>query len=123
MKLKEKIITTLWCLLVLSLFFVNFVTNKLIIGASEVYKIYLDGKAIGYITNEDELYDMINNKQKDIKKEFNVNNVYPPSDFQIVKTNSYTAVVEPVEKVYNEVRLLLKGIVLILKVIPIKKKI
>ena len=55
MKLKEKIITALWCLLVLSLFFVNFVTNKLIIGASEVYKIYLDGKAIGYITNEDEL--------------------------------------------------------------------
>ncbi len=103
MKVKEIIICILWCILVLGLFAVNYVTNKLIIGADEVYEIYLDGKIIGYISDEDELYDMINHKQKDIKKQFGVNNVYPPSDFQIVKTNSYTAVVEPVEKIYNQI--------------------
>ncbi len=102
MKVKEIIICTLWCVLVLSLFGINYVTNKIIIGADKVYEIYLGGKVIGYISNEDELYDMINNKQKDIKKEFNVKNVYPPSDFQIIKTNSYTAIIEPVEKVYNQ---------------------
>ena len=49
MKVKEKIICILWCILVLGLFAVNYVTNKLVIGADEVYEIYLDGKVIIYL--------------------------------------------------------------------------
>ena len=60
MKLKEIIITTLLVILVLGLFALNLIANKLILRPENIFRVYLDGQIIGYIEDEDELYNIIN---------------------------------------------------------------
>lgn len=103
MNAKQIIITIILCIFGTVLFAINYITNNLILRADNVYEIYLDGKVVGFIEDEDDLYDMINNSQKEIKDKFSVDNVYPPVNFQIVKTNSYKEVVSPVENIYNKI--------------------
>lgn len=103
MKAKEIIITTLLVILVSGLFVLNFVANKLILYADNIYKVYLDGKIIGYIENDEELYSIINNRQREIKNKYEVKNVYPPETFEIVKTNSYNVTLSSAEEIYDKV--------------------
>lgn len=102
MKAKQIIITIILCILGSTLFAINYITNRFILRAENVYEIYLGGNIIGFIDDEDELYDMINEKQKEIKDKFDVSTVYPPVNFQIVKTNSYKDVVSKVDTIYNK---------------------
>ena len=52
MKAKEIIITTLLVILVGGLFALNYIANKLVLRADSIYKVYLDGKVIGYIEDD-----------------------------------------------------------------------
>ena len=103
MKIKEILITTFITLIVLGLFALNYIGNKFILRADSIYEIYLDGSILGYIADDQELYDLINDKQKEIRKKYDVDNVYPPSDFQIVKTNSYDVTLSSTEEIYNKI--------------------
>ena len=101
MNSKQIIITTISTLIIGCLLILNFIANKYILKADSIYKIYLDGNIIGYIANDDELYTMINNRQKEIKDKYKVKKVYPPESFEIIKTNSYNAEISSVEDIYN----------------------
>ena len=57
--------------------FVNF-ANKYQLNPKEVYKVYLDGKEIGNITDKQELEDYINDEQTELKEEYDVDKVYIP---------------------------------------------
>ena len=103
MKTKEWIITMFWVVLVVFLFSVNFITNKYISNVNSVYEVYLEGDIIGYIANDDELYNLINKKQQEIKDKYNIKNVYPPESFKIVKTNSYDVQISSVNSIYNKI--------------------
>lgn len=68
------------------------------------YQVYLDGEKIGIIDSEKDLYDLINEEQTEIKKRYNVEYVYPPKGFNIVKTKSYTNQTSTVEDIYNTIK-------------------
>ena len=44
--------------------------------ANEVYQVYLNGKKIGLITDKDDLYDLINDRQLEIKEKYGDEFVY-----------------------------------------------
>ena len=51
----------------------------------EVYNVYLDGKLLGAVNSKDALEDYIDDEQKELKEEFNVDKVYKPNGLDIEK--------------------------------------
>lgn len=101
--MKNKIISILVILILsVSIFLVSF-AKKNYSKAKEVYQVYLNGNKIGMIANDDDLYDLINERQKEIKKKYNVKNVYPPNGFDIVKSYTYEDMVNDVDEIYNQI--------------------
>lgn len=109
---KCSIITILITILITTVFFdelkdqKNSVKNESEIYnvAKSNYQVYLDGEKIGLISSKDNLYSLINQEQVEIKKYYNVNQVYPPKGFQIIKTNSYDNNISSVEDVYDAIK-------------------
>ena len=99
----KKIFVTLFLVaLIIGLFVCDFYAEKKYTEASMVYQVYLDGKVIGYINDDEELYALINNKQEEIRKKYNVENVYPPEDLKIIKTNKYNVDISSAEVIYDK---------------------
>lgn len=71
--------------------------NEPIVG----YRIYLEGKPIGFIKSRDELNEYINIQQEKIKEKYNVDNVYIPNDINIVKELTYENNIDSVQNIYN----------------------
>ncbi len=71
--------------------------------ANSLYKVYLNDEEIGLIKEADELYNLINEEQLAIKDEFGVDNVYPPSNFNMVKINTYNDDLTEIKEVYKEI--------------------
>ena len=69
-----------------------------------LYQVYLDGEKIGFITSKEDLYSLINKEQKEIKEEYNVDQVYPPKGFKIIRQTTYDENISAVEKVYEELK-------------------
>lgn len=68
-----------------------------------LYQIYLNGETIGYINDKNELYNLINEKQKEIKNKYSVKNVYPPNDFEITKLLTYNNKVDDIDSIYDKI--------------------
>lgn len=68
------------------------------------YQVYLGGQKIGLIKSKDELYDLIDEEQKEIKNYYNVNKVYPPSGLEVKKVLTYKTNVITAKEVYNEIK-------------------
>ena len=78
--MKGKIISFLiFAILSVSIFLIGF-TKKNYTQANEIYQVYLNGNKIGMIADDQELYDLINKKQQDIKKKYNFTNCCWNSD-------------------------------------------
>lgn len=86
---------------------------------NSLYKVYMHGNFLGLINSSDDLYKLINNEQKEIMEEYNVDQVYPPNGFNIVKTNTYSNDVLSVNSIYNMIEqedaFTIKGYVVTLK--------
>ncbi len=104
MKVRNILLCTLITMLITSLVFVMGVLDRRPKEAKEVYQVYLDGKKLGAIASQDELYALINKEQSDIKDTYNVDSVYPPIGFNITKDITYSNDVDNVEKVYQEIK-------------------
>ena len=65
-----------------------------------IYQVYLDGEKIGLIDSEEKLYKLINEEQIAIKEEYQVNQVYPPKGFEIIRTHTYDEDLSTVKEVY-----------------------
>ena len=74
------------------------------IGANTVYQVYLDGVKLGLIADEDELYDLINEEQKEIREKFGVDKVYPPNGFSVNKYRTFNESITPVEQIYAQIK-------------------
>lgn len=75
--------------------------NKEFNESKSIYKVYLKGNELGAIKSEKELYNIINEKQSKIKKKYSVDEVLPPTTFNIVKTNSFNEDIISPEKLYK----------------------
>lgn len=73
-------------------------------NSKTVYQVYLDGQKIGLIENQDELLNMINEEQTDIKTSYHVDKVYPPNGFEIVKYKTYDENITSAHEIYDIVK-------------------
>ena len=69
-----------------------------------VYQVYLNGNSIGTIKDEQELYNLIDQEQNDLKKEFNVNKIYAPIGLETTKLVTYEEKVDTVSEVYEKLK-------------------
>ena len=69
-----------------------------------VYQVYLGGKTIGIIEDEQELYDLIDKEQESLKKEYNVDKVYAPINLETTKLVTYIGEVDSVKDVYSKIK-------------------
>lgn len=69
-----------------------------------IYQVYLDGEKIGLIDSEEKLYKLINEEQIAIKEEYQVNQVYPPKGFEIIRTHTYDEDLSTVKEVYEKIK-------------------
>ena len=70
----------------------------------EVYQVYLNGKKIGLISSKDELFNLIDSEQQEIKQKYNVNKVYPPNGLDVEKVYTYNDNIVSVESIYNQIK-------------------
>lgn len=101
---KEKIITLFISVIIIGLFLLFGFQYRLKDTSKMVYQIYLDGQKLGLITDKYELLNMINEEQTDIKKTYNVDKVYPPNGFEIIKYKTYDEKITPATEIYNKVK-------------------
>ncbi len=100
---KNKLSIILSITLVLSLFLVTGFTPKRL-TTHTVYHVYLKGESLGIIKSKKSLEEYINKKQSEVKKKYNVDKVYIPSDLDIVKEITYDNDLTSVEKIYNKIK-------------------
>lgn len=102
MKKKQIFIVFILCAVVICLYTISSSYNKLD-SVNKVYKVYLDGEMLGTITDEDALYNLIDEKQQVIKDKYNVRNVYPPNGLEIIETYSYDTEITDLTTIYNKI--------------------
>ena len=69
-----------------------------------VYQVYLDGEVIGLVANKDELLNLINEEQQDIKDTYNVDQVYPPNGFDIEEYITYDDNITSAGNIYQKIK-------------------
>src|SRR5690625_307602 len=69
-----------------------------------VYQVYLDGEVIGLVENKDELLNLINEEQQDIKDTYNVDQVYPPNGFDIEEYITYDDNITSAGNIYQKIK-------------------
>lgn len=69
-----------------------------------VYQVYLNGESIGVIEKEDELYNLIDKEQENLKDEFNVKKIYAPIGLETTKLVTYQGKVNSVNDVYERIK-------------------
>ena len=102
MKVKDIIITIFITIFLTTLCILCYAKHDDFSSATEVYEVFINGKEVGYILDDNKLYELINNEQLEIKEKYNVDNVYPPENFKIIKTSSYDIVISTPEEIYTK---------------------
>ena len=70
----------------------------------ELYRIYLAGKTIGYVSSKDELNNYIDQKEAEIKNRYNVDKVYAPTNLNIVKEITYNKNASTYYEAYKKIK-------------------
>lgn len=104
MKKKDKIITIIICCVIFVFLMISQFTRKTLENPKNVYQVYLHGEKMGLINDADELYDLINEEQKDIKEKYNVDNVYPPLGFEVVSYTTYDNDITNAAAIYDKIK-------------------
>ena len=97
-------LSTIFTLLIIALLGLSFMSKEKISHPEEVYQVYLDGEKIGLIESKDELYDLINKEQVEIKNQYKVDQVYPPRGFKLIKKATYDEKLSSSEEIYNYIK-------------------
>lgn len=103
-KAKGIILSVLVSILIGAFVLMGYMTEETYDTPKSIYKVYLDGEKIGLVNSKDDLYSLINKEQKEIKKEYNVDQVYPPKGFKIIRQNTYDKNISSVEDVYETIK-------------------
>lgn len=101
MKIKNVII--LIVVAIVSGFLVNIVktTNESSHIPTMGYRVYLEGKTIGFIKSKDELNEYINTQQEKLKKKYHAEQIYVPNNIDVVKELTYEDSIDSVQNIYN----------------------
>ena len=103
MKIKDKILLGIVTILSVLLFvWIGFPEKNT--TPHNVYQVYLDGEILGLIEDQDELLNMINEEQQDIRETYQVDQVYPPNGFSITPYVTYDEDITTASNVYNKIQ-------------------
>ena len=69
----------------------------------EGYRVYLEGKSIGFIKSKDELNKYINTQQERLKNQYKVDTIYIPNNIDIVKEITYDNKIDSITNIYNKI--------------------
>lgn len=69
-----------------------------------LYQVYLAGKSIGVTDSKTALEQYINQEQKAIKDQYNVDTVYPPKDLNIEKYINYSDEILSAKEIYDKIQ-------------------
>ena len=78
--------------------------NKLGENPLRVYQVYLDGKKVGLVEDKDELLNLINEEQQEIKDTYQISQVYPPTGFDILESITYNGGVSSANDIYQKIK-------------------
>lgn len=86
-------------------FLVIFISTKgeSLASPLEVYEVYLNGKSVGYLSSEEELLKLVDEKQNEIKKKYGIEKVYPPNGLKIEKVSTYKDNIKTPEEIYQTI--------------------
>ena len=103
MKLKSNVLAFIITIIIsFAIFFIG-IKGEAYSSPIDLYKVYLNGKALGFIESKDELLNIIDQKQEEIKNKFEVDKVYPPNGLNIEKISTYNEKIENAEDIYHEI--------------------
>lgn len=80
------------------------ITKEETTNIKDVYNVYLDGKLLGAINSKISLENYIDNEQKELKKEYNVDKVYVPAGIDIERCITSNAKVLTEKQIYNKIK-------------------
>ena len=69
-----------------------------------LFQVYLNGKKIGLIKSDQELYDLIDTEQAQLKEKYNVSKVYPPHGLKVTAIKTYDKRVIEARDIYNKIK-------------------
>ena len=69
----------------------------------DAYFVYLDGAKIGMISDKQALLDKINQEQEEIKRKYKVDQVFPPTGLEIVKSTTFDKNYLAIDDIYNKI--------------------
>ena len=84
-------------------FFIG-VKKKVEGNPNSLYKVYLNGNTIGLIESKQDLLDLIDREQTEIKERYSVDKVYPPSGLDIEDVVTYDTDISDVTDIYNKIK-------------------
>ena len=103
MNSKSIIMTILITLIGGLILFISNMSDQILVRANTKYQVYLRGEKIGLIDDDTALYDLIDASQTSIKDEYDVENVYPPTDLKLVEVNTYDTTSDDIHEVYDKI--------------------
>ena len=98
---KYKLLTIIT--LCFSLFFITGFAN-ISSEPQKVYRVYLAGKSLGLIKSKESLENYIDKKQNEIKKKYNVDKVYVPTELDIIKEITFDKELKTNKEIYEEIK-------------------
>ena len=102
---KGKVLGTIFCILMAALIFgIGFVDKESSKDTVTLFQVYLNGKKIGLIESDQELYDLIDSEQAALKEKYNVNKVYPPHGLKIIAVKTYDKRISEAKDIYNKIK-------------------
>lgn len=101
--MKTRIMGFFICLLVGVLLFFTGMDTREVGSPVEAYQVYLNGEKLGLISSEDELLNLIDKTQSNIREQYHVDKVYPPEGLDIKKIYTFNDNIESVDKIYKKI--------------------
>ena len=71
---------------------------------NDCFQVYLGGKKIGIIKSEEELYNIIDKEQKEIKEEYKVDKVHSPSGLDVQQISTYKNDFATAREMYDKIK-------------------
>lgn len=71
---------------------------------NDCYQVYLSGKKIGLIKSKEELYDLIDSEQKEVKEKYGVNKVHSPQGLEVQNIKTYKTNLLTAKEVYEKIK-------------------
>ncbi len=71
---------------------------------NEVYNVYLDGNLLGSIKSKESLEKYIDDEQKELKEEFNVDKIYIPNGIDIEKCLTFSSKTLSEKQIYEKIK-------------------